>query len=136
MFFGNFVLKEPENKREGIFPNYNNPHKGYALPRAKRFLSRVAWFPFCEQHHVRLVPISSNDDVAGRLWTACRSTGGRRRTDFRSTDCGRSRCRSRSRSRGCTESNTHKRKNRGRNSRMDIPRTRLTSPQRRKLRET
>jgi hypothetical protein len=39
MFFGNFVAKKPENKREGISPNYNNPQKGYALPGAKRFLS-------------------------------------------------------------------------------------------------
>jgi hypothetical protein len=27
MFFGNFVLKKPENKREGISPNYNNSHQ-------------------------------------------------------------------------------------------------------------
>ena len=39
LFFDNFVPKKPENKREGISPNYNNPQKGYALPGAKRFLS-------------------------------------------------------------------------------------------------
>jgi hypothetical protein len=46
MFFGNFVPKKPENKREGISPNYNNPHKGYALPGAKRFLSGSLGFLF------------------------------------------------------------------------------------------
>jgi hypothetical protein len=39
MFFGNFAPKKPENNCEGISPNYNNPHKGFALPGAKRFLS-------------------------------------------------------------------------------------------------
>jgi hypothetical protein len=46
MFFGNFVPKKPENKREGISPNYNNPHTGYALPGAKRFLSGSLGFLF------------------------------------------------------------------------------------------
>jgi hypothetical protein len=34
-FFGNFVPEKPENTSEGISPNYNNPHKGYALPGTK-----------------------------------------------------------------------------------------------------
>jgi hypothetical protein len=45
-FFGNFVPKKPENKREGISPNYNNPHKGYGLPGTKRFLSGSLGFLF------------------------------------------------------------------------------------------
>jgi hypothetical protein len=44
--FGNFVPKKPENKREGISPNYNNPHTGYALRGAKRFLSGSLGFLF------------------------------------------------------------------------------------------
>jgi hypothetical protein len=46
MFSGNFVRKKPENKGEGISPNYNNPHKGFALPGAKRFLSGSLGFFF------------------------------------------------------------------------------------------
>jgi hypothetical protein len=45
-FFSNFLPKKPENKLEGISPNYNNPHKGYALPGAKRFLNRSLGFLF------------------------------------------------------------------------------------------
>jgi hypothetical protein len=33
--FCNFAPKKPENTSEGISPNYNNPHKGYALPGTK-----------------------------------------------------------------------------------------------------
>jgi hypothetical protein len=39
MFFGNFVPKNPQNKREGISPNYNNPLKVMLFHGAKRFLS-------------------------------------------------------------------------------------------------
>jgi len=46
LFFDNFVPRKPENKGEGISPNYNNPHKGFALPGAKRFLSGSLGFLF------------------------------------------------------------------------------------------
>ena len=46
LFFDNFVPKKPENKCEGISPNYTNPHKGFALPGAKRFLSGSLGFLF------------------------------------------------------------------------------------------
>jgi hypothetical protein len=32
MFFDNFVLKNPENKHEGISPNYNDPQKVMLFP--------------------------------------------------------------------------------------------------------
>jgi hypothetical protein len=59
MFFGNFVSKKPENKREGISPNYNNPHKGFALPGIKRFLSGSLGFLFsflCKSCWLKITP--------------------------------------------------------------------------------
>jgi hypothetical protein len=45
LFFHNFVPEKPENKGEGISPNYNNPQKRFCPSRSQAILEWVAWFP-------------------------------------------------------------------------------------------
>jgi hypothetical protein len=46
MFFGNFLLKKPDNNLEGISAHYKYPNKRLCSSGSQAILEWVAWFPF------------------------------------------------------------------------------------------